>query len=217
MLLLSGDFPIATNPFPSAVGVWFHYTQGEVLDGPGKGLDPFKPELRAGIKSFVDGTCVAEDYAILKGLASEPAKLYTQEFNDAVALTAALGGDCPTDKGDVVKALCEKWMARYKAARPRLTNAVPILVTYGDKDDTIAPERAKCAFDRFRADGANWSLCVAKDANHNGILLSKIDHSIDWIASQTLGEPAPAACEADESAVLKDGAPATCATPPPND
>lgn len=219
MLFVSSDFPLARNPFPAAIGVWYHYTNAWLLDGKEKALDVFAPEKRAAVEKFVSEVCVAEPYTILQDAAAEPKDLYTQDFFDAVAATTAIGGDCPSDRPEV-KALCEKWIARYRADRPRLpasAAAVPTLITYGANDETIPADRLKCATDRLKSDKKAYDFCFDPVANHNGILKTKSRYALDWMAAKVLGKNDPGPCAQDESAVVKDGAPAECATLPPND
>ncbi len=202
-------YPIATAGLPSAIAVWYHYEQAELLDGPGEGLKLFKADKQAVIKEYVDTACVG-DYKLLADNASHVYKLFEGSFVTAIAAPAAgFGAGC---QGNPV---CEKWIKRYTADRPHLTGAAattPILLLYGGADTTIPPERMRCALDRLKEDGVNMSFCFEAAATHGSIIDQKSDYVSDWIANLTLGGPAPAACAANESAVT-----AECATPPPND
>ncbi|HEX7665014.1 MAG TPA: hypothetical protein VF407_10900, partial [Polyangiaceae bacterium] len=114
-----------------------------------------------------------------------------------------------------------QWMARYAADRPHLTGTaaqIPILLAYGKKDTAIPPERMACVLDRLKSDGVQLTACLDEAADHSGVVVDEADYVTDWIASQTLGAPAPAKCALDESALTgDDGGAVTCATPPPND
>ena len=213
LLFVANEYPLATNEFAATVSVWYHYSHAELLDGPGRGVDVFAPSKRAAIKDFFDKSCSADGkIAALGTLATD---LYDPAFTQAVALPAA-GGGCPEGS-----ALCKKWLARYAASRPNLTGAaakVPQLVLYGSKDTTSPPDRAMCGFDRLKSDGANYKVCLTKDQTHSGVLGVRSAYVNDWIASVTLGGPAPQACAEDETALKNDkGEPVKCASPPPND
>lgn len=214
LFFVANEYPLATNEFPAAVGAWYHYSHAELLDGPGRGVEVFAPSKRAAIKEFFDKSCSANgQIAALGSLATD---LYDPEFTKAVGVTAALGANCPdTD------ALCKKWIARYAASRPKLVGTaakVPQLVLYGTKDTTIPPERAMCAFDRLKSDGAAYKVCLTKDQTHSGVVGARAGYVNDWIASVALGKPAPEACAEDETALKTDkGEAVKCATPPPND
>ena len=210
LLALSASYPLADNAFPAGVSIWYHYSHGELMDGPGHGVDVFAADKRAAIKSFFDTSCETDP---VKNLGKFPADLYDPDFTASIKLAAALGSPCGN-------ATCEKWVARYAADRPHLTGTAkttPTLVLYGTKDTTIPPERAMCGFQRLASDGAAAKVCVVDGQNHSGIVGERAAYVNDWIASITQGAPAPAACAADEKSLTADGGPVECATPPPND
>jgi len=213
LFLLASQYTIKKSSLVNAVDVWYHYTNGELMD-PGHGLDPFVPSKRAAIKDFVDHACLADSYPRLEALGTTVKDLYTQEFQSSIMLPAALGQPCKD-------LLCAKWMHRYAADRPHLTGTatkVPILLNYGGQDTTIPPDRMACVFDRLGSDGANYTVCYQKDADHDGIVMKKADYTNDWIAHIALGAPAPAPCAENQSNITNsDGTPVACATPPPND
>ena len=211
---LASAYPMASNPVPTAVGVWYTYTHAELLDGQGHGVDVFAADKRAAIKQFVDTTCWQDSYPQLDALGTLITDLYDPTYVNAVKNAAALGGDCNGN------ALCDTWIKRYADDRPHLTGAaaaVPLLVLYGGKDTTIPPDRAMCGFDRLRQDGANVTFCVDPAQDHSGVVHAHIDYAADWIAHVALGADAPPKCAADDSAIVDDaGAKIACATPPPN-
>ncbi|MBX3210258.1 MAG: alpha/beta fold hydrolase [Labilithrix sp.] len=202
------DYTIAKLASPSAIAVWYHYTQAELLDGPGEGIKLFKADKQAAVKEFVDGACWGE-YKLLSDNAKFAYELFVDGFPAAIGNPAAGLSQCNGD------ATCDKWISRYKADRPNLTGAAattPILMMYGGADTTITPDRMACALDRLKSDGTNLTVCYEGTADHASIIDVRGEHVADWIASLTLGATAPAACAANESAIT-----ATCATPPPND
>ena len=215
LLFVADQFPIETNAFTVGIGVWYHYSHGELLDGHGHGVDVFAPGKREAIKQFFDTAC-GQDTAQLKNLGTLPTDLYDPAFIASVSAPAALGAVCP--EGD---ALCAKWIARYAGDRPHLEGAaksVPLLVVYGGRDDTIPPSRAVCGFDRLHADGANVTVCLEPNGTHASVLGLRSGYVNDWVASVALGAPAPVPCAQDEASIRDDaGARIACATPPPND
>lgn len=194
----------------AAVDVWYHYTQAELLDGPGEGAKLFAADKRAAIKQFVDTTCWGAAYPALTSQGTYIDELYDPAFVSEVGLTSTQEGN-PCAPGTV----CEKWLARYSADRPHLTGkaaTTPILIAYGGKDTTIPPERMKCGLDRLQQDNAQKTVCFEPDLTHNTIVSGKADYVAEWIASVALGGAAPAACAQNDSAIT-----VACATPPPND
>lgn len=209
LLLVAQQYPIADNTLATSVGVWYHYSHAELLDGPGRGLEIFAESKRAAIKEFFDTTCSGNTERI-KELGTLATDLYTREFTGSIRYAAALGSSC-ADGDDV----CKKWVARYAADRPRLAGkakTVPQLVLYGTADTTIPPGRAMCAFDRLRSDGAAASICVDTGMDHGSIVGARSAYVNDWIANVAIGAAAPAPCAADETSLQVQ-----CLTPPAND
>jgi pimeloyl-ACP methyl ester carboxylesterase len=204
------DYPVDTSAGP-AVSVWYHYTQAELLDGPGEGKKLFAAAKRDAIEQFVNTTCWDQKVEVLKPLGTYAEEYFDPAFVQSVA-KPSLGvvGDCPASD-----AVCLKWKARYSNDRPHLTGkaaATPILLAYGGKDDAIPPSRMKCGIDRLHEDNTQLTVCVDPDQGHGGIVSSKADYVSDWIASVALGAAAPAACAVGESSIT-----VPCETPPPND
>ena len=203
--IAGADFPIATSPAPN-VSVWYHYTQAELLDGPGEGKKLFAADKQSAIEAFIANECWGT--TALAPLGTYADELFDPAFVSDVATNATNGLPCEGN------ARCQKWIDRYSADRPHLTGAAastPILLTYGMKDTTIPPSRMQCAIDRLKADNAKLTACVDAEQTHGGIVSARGEYVADWIASIALGEAAPAACAQSESAITEP-----CATPPPN-
>ena len=209
------QYSIAQVPLVNAISIWYHYTNGELMN-PGHGLDVFKPEKQDGVKKFVDDDCDTSNAPDLQALGTTVKDIFTQDFQNQITLPAAVGEPCADDAG-----LCDQWIARYAADRPHLTGSaaqIPILLEYGANDTTIPPERMACVLDRLGSDQVNLTTCVDPSADHSGVVRNQADYVTDWIASKTLGAQAPAACALGAEAITEpDGGPAVCATPPPND
>ncbi|MEO6572500.1 MAG: alpha/beta fold hydrolase, partial [Polyangiaceae bacterium] len=204
LLKLAAVYPIHDAPLINAVSVWYHYTNGELMN-PGHGLDVFADSAKAGIKHFVENDCGMNTYPELEALGTTATDLYTPEFNTAIAAAAAISGTCPSDPA--AAALCQKWLDRYAADRPHLTGSaahVPILINYGGQDTTIGPDRMKCVIDRLTTDQANFKVCVDPTANHTGVVRTRADYTNDWIANVALGEKAAEPCALDQSSLTDD-------------
>jgi pimeloyl-ACP methyl ester carboxylesterase len=175
-----------------AVSIWIHYTTAELLDGQGHGVDLFKPDAQAGIKSFVDNDCWAASWPDLYKLGNSANDVFDPTYVQSMG-TAALAGSC--QPGDT---RCATWLARLTADYPHLTGTAvttPLLVWYANNDQTITPDLAACTFDRLSADHANYNVCYDSDPiGHAGILGAHSGYVADWIAAKTLGGQAPAAC-----------------------
>jgi pimeloyl-ACP methyl ester carboxylesterase len=221
LFALEQQFPLGSSG-ALPVSIWYHYTTGELLDGPGGGLLPFKKDVQDAIKKFVDGSCWAASYPVLaengRRVASD---FFDGAFISAVSQSAALGEPCPTSSPERQQ-LCEKWIARYKADRPKFEGdaaKVPVLVAIGEKDTTIPIDRLKCATDNLSASKVPVSYCVHPDADHGGIVRAEAEYVVQWVANQTLGRPVSAQCPST-SVEFKDkttNQPITCAPIPPND
>lgn len=213
IMLLPSMFNFKDYLAPNAVSLWYHYTHGELLDGPGHGGDVFRPEKRALVKKFVDETCWAESYPGLTAMGSDPSDLFDPAFVEAIGGTAGAGAECPTHEPK--KSLCNKWMKRYLDDRPHLTGRaakVPILFLYGGKDGTIPSERVTCARDRLKSDGAAVTYCVEPVEDHSTIIVARTSHAIDWLLARTNGGTEPAPCDRGESDLGM-----SCDPVPPND
>lgn len=216
MFLLEDSYLFSVAPNAAMVGMWYHYTHAELLDGPGKGLELFKPEKRDAIKKLMDESCWSAKYPALEALGTKISDVYDPTFAAAITDTAAAGAPCPTEEPK--KSICEKWMSRYLADRPKFESAareVPVLFMYGLNDLTIPPDRVTCARDSLKVSGAKMEWCVDDSAEHggeNGILAKRGEYAVEWAASKTLGTPAPAACPKTETDIK-----ATCNPIPVND
>ncbi len=199
--------------------IWYHYTHGELLDGPGHGVDVFAADKRGAIKDFVDTVCNPGDAGMITSIPGDLANLYDPDFLAAVTNSQALGNACPTDP--TRNALCQKWKPRYAADRPHITSdatKVPTLLVRGGEDIDIPQDRFVCGTDRLTADGVSFEVCYEPTASHTTTIAVRGDYVADWVAHVALGEPAPAACPLNGSAIIDDaGAPITCGTPPSND
>lgn len=219
LFLLAPSYPFAEEPTPNAVSIWYHYTAAELMDGPGGAQSIFASDKYEGVKKFVDETCWGPPYPLMEALGKDVTEVFDPAFADAVKLSAGLSQPCPQEEPG--KSICEKWIDRYLADRPHLTGkaaTVPILVTYGGKDDAITPDRFQCVLDRLQTDGVNAEYCFDPEGMHGELPAQLGGYAINWIAHKTLGEPLEADCPSTTIELVDDeGKPVKCATPPPND
>jgi hypothetical protein len=165
------------------------------------------------VKDLDESVCYPATWEKLNALGTSLSDIMDPTWtNEVTQVAAGFQAACSTP-------LCTTWMNRYFADRPNIPAAarsVPIFFGWGGKDDTLASDRISCALDRLRSDGANvQTLCVDPNATHGGIAGAQADVVADWIAQQTLGGPAPAACPAN---MITDpmGMPGACSALPPN-
>lgn len=199
------DFPLASSSAGN-VSVWYHYTQAELLDGPGEGRKLFATDKQDAVEAFVKNECWGSQ--ALTEVADYAHELFDPTFVSEISLPAAAGAACSSDA-------CGRWVARYLADRPHLVGSAaqtPILLAYGMQDTTIPPDRMRCALDRLKADNAKLTTCVDPEETHGGIVSARGEYVADWIASIVFGTPAPEACSSDDSALT-----VSCPTLPPND
>jgi predicted esterase len=174
-----------------AVSLWYHYTHGELLDGPGHGTDLILPAQQAVVRNFVGNDCWASSYPDLVDAGASANEFFLPSYVSAIGIPATpLGdGNCNGDP------TCETWLARMTADWPHLTGAaleVPILIWYGNGDTTITPDAMQCVYNRLSADGAHYRVCYDPNpVGHSGIVSSDADYAADWLAEQTLGAPGP--------------------------
>jgi pimeloyl-ACP methyl ester carboxylesterase len=220
---LASVYPFSTAANLNAFVFWYMYSTAAINDGPTHALDVFQPAKRTALQSFLDNSCYDyPNWTLLNALGSSASDVFDPSYTTKVSLYASgFGTACPSDPSSDggVDPECDKWMHRFANDRPHLTGAaanVPIVITWGQMDPTITFDRIQCAIDRLKSDGAKLEpVCVQKNADHNNILGQRAGFVSDWIASKTLGGPAPGGC--DSTMVLDaSGNPAMCAATPPD-
>ncbi len=215
LLLAYADTPMQYFYKLAGVSIFYHYTVGEIMDGPGHGVDVFAEAVRDQIKNFVENTCWSAAYPSLDELGTYLPDLFDPAYIGAVAPVAVGMAACNDN------ALCEKWTAQFAQDRPHLTGSateVPLLVLYGLSDPTITPDRMACVLERLKADQADMQLCISGQADHGGIMRTRADFVNQWISQKIAGGKAPTC--ADGSSVFfddKQNLMVQCTTPPPND
>jgi pimeloyl-ACP methyl ester carboxylesterase len=235
LLYEAADYPIGgptADPTPTAVSIWYHYTESELLDGPGQGVSLFQPGQQTTIKNFVDNDCwytgyngagpestwdAATAYPDLQAAGTTALSFFSPYFVSAIEQPAAFGTAVKPCGDDDAGLLCQKWIARYAADRPHLVNPPPILISYGGDDETIAPPLMACVLQRLNQDNAAFKLCVDPQYGHTSNLRAHADFAAAWLGQQLLGEAAPNGSQCILSVLDDDaGAPVGCQTPPPN-
>jgi pimeloyl-ACP methyl ester carboxylesterase len=190
-----------TKSSAGAVSLWYFYTHGELLDGPGHGTDLIVPSKQPIVKSFVANDCWSPSYPDLEDGGASANDYFDPNFVNSFG-TAAIS-DCSASD-----TTCVKWLDRMKADRPHLMgNAakVPILILYANNDTTITPDLMACVVDRLTTDKASFTFCYDADpVGHGGIVTAKADYVAAWALAQAAGGPAPAACTHDQSALVDD-------------
>jgi len=180
-----------TQSAAPTVSIWYHYTHGELLDGPGHGLDLFQPSKQAIVKAFVENDCWSASYPDLLDAGSSANDFFLTSYTSITgpAATPLENGNCQGD------ATCEKWLARMIADWPHITgNAakVPILVWYANNDQTVTTDAMQCVYNRLSADGLNYKTCYDPNpVGHAGPPALDNNYVVDWAAQQALGDPAP--------------------------
>ena len=198
MLAAPKQFPIAAAPnLPNAASVWYFDGHAELLDGRAHASDAFADGARAAIDRFVESACWTDRQPQLEAIGPTALDLYALPFRAAL-VAPLLAGGCPA--GEPLESMCKSWIARFRADFPHLPAAgarVPTLLAYGGKDDLLAPPIMQCTLNRLAVDGVRPTLCIDPQAGHGGatgIAATRADYAADWIASVTLGAPAPTAC-----------------------
>jgi pimeloyl-ACP methyl ester carboxylesterase len=165
----------------------YFYSSGELLDGPGHGVDVFQSDKQTAVAHVLTGACT--DAAGLKMLGNIGYDFFDHTFADDVGSTCALGTDCSS-------ALSTKWLARWQSDRPPLdSNGAKVVIWYGGNDIYVTPQFAQCARDKIHSDGADAQVSYCWDAGADHLSLIRIDSDYvnQWIAARAgIGaEPAP--------------------------
>jgi hypothetical protein len=246
-LLYHGEtiqYPTAYGPDYTAIPIWYHYTEAELLDGPGHGLDPFldASATQAAVLHFMNNDCwdtgydggvnpdggpyLSGAYPELQAVGTYPADFFDPAFVASVAASAALSQPGQTNRCAVLDdggldPVCVKWVARYANDRPHLSNPPPLLIEYGAQDTTLDPGLMECVIGRLKGeDHVPYSFCLDPIYGHGGTLRAHADHVASWFGSQLLGEAAPAACALTDENLTEDGGVGgttiDCTQPPAN-
>jgi pimeloyl-ACP methyl ester carboxylesterase len=173
------------------VSIWYHYTHGELLDGPGHGLDLFQDSKKAVVKSFIDNDCWSPGYPDLYDAGASANDFFLPSYVSAIATAATpLGnGNC---NGNTT---CQTWIDRMTADWPHLTGStlnVPILIYYANADGTVTPDAMQCVLNRLTGDQASYQICYdTNPVGHGGVVAENASYVADWIAQKAMNGPAP--------------------------
>jgi hypothetical protein len=211
--LVSPEFALQTSDPGGAAQIAFatefFYTAAENYDGRGRGLQLFKPGVRAAAQTFVS-TCdyfTSLDSSVLGATAAD---IFQPDFLNAVAPCGVYGGESCSG------GLAGTWAKRFRADRPKLDpNGAPVVMWAGAQDIVIAPAVSKCAIDKLKADlsgSRKFTFCGDAKADHETILSNDAAWVMRWIDARAGIAPEPAACPG-ESAL---GTGLMCLTPPGN-
>jgi hypothetical protein len=221
-------YTTADNAGPIAYAMEYFYGHGELIDGPGHGLDPFRAALRTRVQTLETTSCLLDVAAETQALGATPADIFDPTFVSAVGPCGAFGS-CTSP-------LATTWQQRFLDDRPPIDPAgPPILIWEGLADTTVTPGLLQCALDKIQNDLVSSpgmpstvvTVCADPIAIHGaayapgtdltvGITRRDIDHVNRWIAARTMGGPEPTGCSPWPDA-LPDGGAITCPNPPPND
>jgi pimeloyl-ACP methyl ester carboxylesterase len=192
------------------LAVWYHYTNGELMDGIGHGGDVFQDGAAPNVKAFVDKECTAFTYPELVDAGMTVDDIFDPNYAADILAAVPEGGTCDMAMDPVT---CSKWLQRFDNDRPHIAGVTaPVFVAYGGHDQILTPDWAKCAFDRFRADLLRFEVCYDSAQGSAGIVSTQSSFVNDWIAHQTLGGDNPSPCAAQDESAIKE----TCNQSVPN-
>ena len=205
--------------------VQYFYGHGEVYDGAGHGTDMLQSSVQGEVRSMLTTSCLDTLSSQIGTIAQHPSDLFSGTFDLSVATCAdsgvCLGGDA------------SKWWTRFHDDRPSLDpNGAPVVLIHGGEDATVTPAYAQCGIDKISQDLAQnpgsmtATFCVDPLAIHGavagpgsddaaGVTRRNADWINQWIAAQTLGAAAPAACS-PWTGIAADGSAISCPSLPPN-
>jgi pimeloyl-ACP methyl ester carboxylesterase len=178
----------------------YAYSEGELNEGSGHGVDVFQPDKQAAAKdTILGGECY--DMAKLQALGATPADFFLSTFVDEVGNSCSLNGNCSTT-------LSAKWKQYWQNERPPVDPmGAPMLVMFGGMDAFVTPGRAQCVQNKINTDlgsGATATVqyCQNPNAAHRDLVrTSDVDYVISWINARAGIGSDPAACTPPQTRV----------------
>src|SRR5262249_9506200 len=158
----------------------YFYSHGELLDGPGHGLDLIAPAKRDAVKALVTGKCLDDVATNLKTLGAEASDYFDPAASNALG-PRGFTRDCSTPPAPLWKDGC-------LADRPPIaTSGAPIVLWFGGMDKTVTPGLARCAMDKLGRDmlvggSTQVTSCSDPDAVHLTVPPRDVAWVNDWIA-----------------------------------
>lgn len=177
----------------------YAYSEGELKDGSGHGVDVFDPAKQAAAKdAMLGGECY--DMAKVQALGATPADFFDASYVSDAGNNCALSGSCATALGMI-------WKQHWIDERPAIDTAgAPLLVMFGGQDTFVTPGRAQCAQDKINADlgsgagsgsaaTATVTYCQDANAGHRDLVRTNdVDYVMSWINARAGIGSEPAAC-----------------------
>lgn len=171
----------------------YAYSQGELRDGVGRGVDVFASNKQTAAKDAILNECY--DAAAIQALGAKPSDFFDSTYVSAVGNACALGGMCGN-------ASAPKWKGYWIEDRPTIDNTgAPLLVLTGGMDTFITQGRAECGKEAFdaavAAQGSTTTIqyCSSAMAGHRDFpRTADLDYALQWLANKAGVGSAPAAC-----------------------
>jgi len=172
----------------------YAYSEGELRDGAGHGVDVFATAKQTAAKdTILGGDCY--DSAKLQAMGTTPADIFDSTYINTVGNLCSIQGTC-TDP------LAAKWKTTWLSDRPALDpNGAPLLVLNGGMDTFVNPGRANCVKKKFTTDlstgtpTASVKYCYDDNVGHRDLVRSQLaDYVVKWVASRAGAGADPGAC-----------------------
>jgi pimeloyl-ACP methyl ester carboxylesterase len=182
----------------------YFYGHGELLDGPGHGLDLVQPAKQAQVKTIMTTECIDQVATDMKTLGAGASDYFTADAVNGLA-PCGLNGDCST-------APATTWAPRFSADRPAIAkDGPPILIWYGAKDTTISPAYAQCELDTMGTNIAGGTTTITTCSDPDAVHIAVPARNTAWVTTwidAILAGTTPPSCTAP--------AKSTCPGLPPN-
>jgi len=175
----------------------YAYSEGELRDGAGHGVDVFATGKQAAAKdAMLGGECY--DMAKVQALGATPADFFDTNFVNDVGVSCSLSGNCSNG-------VAPTWRQHWIDERPAIDAAgAPMLVMFGGMDTFVTPGRAQCVEDKLNGDiaavtgaTATVTFCQNPAAAHRDLVrTSDVEYVMSWINAKAGIGSEPAACTA---------------------
>jgi pimeloyl-ACP methyl ester carboxylesterase len=181
-------YSTANAPYLFEYQLEYFWGHGELIDGPGMGVELIQPAKQAMVNQMMTTECIDAVAADMPKLGVD-----AQDYFDPTAASelskCGIQDNCST-------APSTTWAPRFLADRPPVDGSgPPIVLWYGAMDGTILPTYAQCEQDTIHAaigsGSTSVTACSDPDAVHVTVPQRNVAWAIQWIDATLDGTALP--------------------------